>query len=235
MKNNRQLFCFTYAGGNASFFDGIEKDIDGIEVVKLEYAGHGARHKECFYKDFDELAEDVFNELRGRYSGGEYALFGYSMGSVVLVEVLRRIITSTCMSSPARVFFAAHEPHTKQELLNFSGDELDEWVKKRTIKFGAVPEKLINNKAFWRMYLPLYRADYTLIGKYRFENLNLKTDIPAVIFYSETDTPLANMKLWENYFIGDCEYHRFDGGHFFIQEHHPEIAEIIMKKQGVRL
>lgn len=84
------------------------------------------------------------------------------------------------------------------------------------------------------MYLPLYRADYTLIGKYRFEKLDLKTGIPATVFYSETDTPLEDMELWKNYFTGDCKYYKFEGTHFFIQEHHREMAEIIREKLGVR-
>lgn len=233
MQNRLQIFCFTYAGGNASFFDVIEKDMNGVDVVKVEYAGHGTRHKENLYRDFDELAEDVFKDLKDRYAGGEYALFGYSMGSIALVEVLKKIIATFNMENPSRVFLAAHEPHTKSELLGFNNDELDEWVKERTIKFGGVPGKLLHNRAFWRMYLPLYRADYTMIGKYQFERLNLKTDIPATIFYSETDTPLADMKLWKNYFIGECKYHRFDGTHFFIQEHHHEMAEIILERLGV--
>ncbi len=77
------------------------------------------------------------------------------------------------------------------------------------------------------MYLPLYRADYSIIGKYKFENLTLKTSVPAVIFYSEADTPRKEMELWKQYFTGNCEYHEFDGNHFFIQEHHEEMANII--------
>ena len=182
-----QLFCFTYAGGNKEFFNSIEKDLYDVDVCALEYAGHGIRHKGEFYNSFDGLADDMFQEIRDRLFG-RYALFGYSMGSITLVEVLKRIISNK-LPLPSNVFLAAHEPHTKSELIGFTNDELDNWVKDRTIRFGGVPEKLLNNKAFWRMYLPLYRADYTLIGKYKFENLSLKSDIPATVFYSEEDTP----------------------------------------------
>ena len=42
-----RLFCFTFAGGSKSFFDQLEGWIDAsIELVKLEYAGHGTRHRE---------------------------------------------------------------------------------------------------------------------------------------------------------------------------------------------
>ena len=169
--------------------------------------------------------------MQGRIEG-DYALFGYSMGSISTVEILRRILASA-LPAPAHVFLCAHEPQTKSELLGFTTDELDEWVKERTVHFGDVPEKLLNNKVFWRTYLPIYRADYTMIGKYEFEKLDLKTSIPATVFYSKTDTPFEDMKQWGKYFIGPVDYREYSGNHFFIREHHKEIAQIIRTKLGV--
>lgn len=228
--NKPQLICFTYAGGNASFFNAIENDLPEIEFLKPDYAGHGTRHKEPFYDGFEQLADDLFFLIKGTYSGGDYSLFGYSMGTITLAEILRRIIADPVMKEPSNVFLAAHEPHSKAELAGFSEDELDEWVKERTIRFGAVPEKLINNNSFWRMYLPLYRADYSIIGKYKFEDLRLTSSIPATVFYSETDTPRSEMELWRKYFIGECDFYQFNGTHFFIQEHHKEMANIMRDK-----
>ncbi len=228
MQSKPQLFCFTYAGGNKEFFSDIEKDLDRISVCALEYAGHGERYRESFYTDFDELADDIFREVKDRVIG-EYALFGYSMGSITLLEVLKRII-ATNLPMPTNVFLAAHEPRTNFEIVGFTENEFDNWVKDRTIRFGGVPDKLLNNNTFWRMYLPLFRADYMIIEKYEFEKLKLLSGIPATIFYSEKDTPYKNMKLWKKYFNGSCEYYQFEGTHFFIQQHHEEMAKIIREK-----
>ena len=140
------------------------------------------------------------------------------------------ILTSSDIPKPNQIFLGAHGPNTKRELLDFSPSELDKWVKERTLKFGTVPEKLINNKTFWRMYLPLYRADYTLLAGYNFDDLAIETDIPVTIFYSEKDTPLSEMKQWEKYFRGSIDYNCYEGQHFFIQQHHEDIARIISKK-----
>lgn len=229
MNNNPQLFCFTYAGGTKEFFNEIEDDLTGINLVKLEYAGHGERHKEKFYNTFDELADDLFREIQNSLYK-DYSLFGYSMGSISAVEVLKRIIDKD-LPQPKNIFLAAHEPHTKAELLGFSADELDEWVKNRTILFGAVPEKLLNNKVFWRTYLPVYRADYTIIDKYKFDNLRIRSSVPATVFFSETDTPYEEMKQWNNFF--SCDFYQFPGTHFFIHQHHEEMARIIRQKMGL--
>ncbi|WP_026653796.1 thioesterase II family protein [Butyrivibrio proteoclasticus] len=231
-KQRKRIFCFTYAGGTSAFFNQIELDLKGYELVKLEYAGHGVRHKEQVYDSFDSLADDMFEQIRDNLDN-DYALFGYSMGSISAVEVLKRIIDSG-LNLPTHVFLAAHEPHTKSELLGYMDDEADEWVKKRTIEFGAVPEKLQNNKVFWRTYLPLYRADYTIIGKYNFEKLGFSTTIPGTVFYSDTDTPRSEMEQWKRIFIGECELKRFEGNHFFIQQHHDEMAEIIRQRMEMK-
>ena len=89
---DKQIFCFTYAGGNATFFDEIDKDLSEFELVKMEYSGHGTRHKEPLYASFDELADDMYAMLKSKYNGSAYALFGYSMGTITLVEILKRIL-----------------------------------------------------------------------------------------------------------------------------------------------
>ena len=133
-----QLFCYTYAGGTGAFFDTIEKDLPEIHLVKPDYPGHGSRRKEPFCRDFRELADDLFACFRKEYAGGSYALFGYSMGSITAAEILRRIMADKSLPDPVCVFLAAHEPHTKTELTGYAPDELDDWVKDRTIRFRAI-------------------------------------------------------------------------------------------------
>ena len=224
-----QLFCLSFAGGTAAFYNQMEPYISReIEIIKLEYAGHGIRNKENFYKDFDELAEDMYSEIKkSLHPDKEYALFGYSMGSNSLGEILKRKIKSAEIKLPTRVFLAAHEPVTKKELSNYSNGELDEYVKERTISFGGIPKRLIHNNSFWRIYLPIYRNDYSIIGKYDFKRLDLRTDIPAIVLYSPSDTKIKDMKLWKKYFCGDVEFIEFKGTHFFINEYCEEICAMI--------
>lgn len=227
-----QLFCFPYAGGTADFFGQLEPWFPpSIELVKLEYTGHGARRREPAYPDFSQLAGDLYGEVKRLCRPGErYALFGYSMGSVAAVEVLSRILQEGELPSPVRVFLAAHGPSVKGELRNFRGNEADEWVKRRTVSLGGVPEKLLENRTFWRIYLPLYRADYTLITNYDFRGLTLACEIPLTALYGSQDILSEEMGAWRRYFQGECEFVEFEGNHFFITEHQKEVAELIAKR-----
>lgn len=226
--NKMKLFCLTYAGGNAAFYDNLEKQLaDCIDFIKFEYSGHGKRHKEKFYSSMEELADDAYKYLsQSIVDSDEYAIIGYSMGSIGAIELLKRILQEN-FKLPKRVFLAAHEPHTKTELAGFDSDENEELVKERTIKFGAVPEQLISNHSFWRMYLPIYKADYSIIGKYSFENLTIETDIPATVLYSRTDTPFDEIEKWTKYFVKECQFVEFIGNHFFIQNNIEKVAGVI--------
>lgn len=223
-----KLFCLTYAGGNAAFYDDLEKQLAGcIDFIKFEYSGHGKRHKEKFYSSMGELADDAYKYLiQAIDDSDEYALMGYSMGSIGAIEVLRRVLQEKFVL-PNRIFLAAHEPYTKSELADFDMDANEELVKERTIKFGAVPEQLISNRSFWRMYLPIYKADYSIIGNYSFENFVLETDVPATVLYSETDTPIAKIENWKKYFVKECQFVEFTGNHFFIQDNVEKVADVI--------
>ena len=68
-----------------------------------------------------------------------------------------------------------------------------------------------------------------IIGKYKFENLKLKSDIPATVFYSESDTPFADMKNWDRYFE-KIDFVKYSGSHFFIHEHFCAMAQEIKKR-----
>lgn len=225
-----KLICFTYAGGNSSFYDQLKNELlPDVDLIAAEYSGHGTRHRSHFYSDFSELADDMLVQIKENLDKDNlYAIMGYSMGSISAIEVLRKLISEK-LPLPVHIFLAAHEPHTKASLADYNNEEMDELVKARTIQFGAVPEKLINNKSFWRMYLPIYRADYSIIGKYRFENLKLKSDIPATVFYSESDTPYADMKNWNKYFE-KIDFVKYSGNHFFIHEHYRAMAQEIKKR-----
>lgn len=100
-----QIFCFTFAGGTTAFFSQVEKCITPEnKIEKLEYAGHGLRYKEAFYNDFLELAEDMYSQIKYK-NVGEYALMGYSMGSIAATEVLRLIIDKKQMLCPKYIFW----------------------------------------------------------------------------------------------------------------------------------
>ncbi len=228
------VFCFSYAGGTSDFFNNLEKACDSsIHFVKLEYSGHGTRMKEPLYNSFEEMTNDLFPmvmDVVKQYPNCGYSLIGYSMGSIAVFDMLRRIESTDDIKNPCNVFLAAHQPKAINSLSSVSLLELDKWVKERTIEFGAIDEKLKDNEIFWRVYLPIFRSDYVMIANYAFDRVAYKTVVPAVIFYSEEDTPFEEMKEWNKYFVGKCDFVKYSGSHFFIKNHNNDMAKIISER-----
>ena len=226
-----RLFCFPFIGGSGSFFSGLEPYLEpDIELVKLEYAGHMTRRHEPFYRDFDELAADMYGQIKGQAGGEPYALFGYSMGAIAAGEVTKLILVKGEISPPVHVFLASHGPRPILDRPENDEQDTDETVKRWTVRFGGLPEKLINSATFWRIYLPIYRADYALLMRYDYGRLDYETRIPATVLFSPADIPRENVEKWRRIFTGECRVLEFDGGHFFLREHEREAADVIKER-----
>ena len=226
-----QLLCFTYAGGKSDFYEKLQENLGcDIRVIALDYPGHGKRRNEKLLNDIDELGKDMFEQLQSVCNFKEpYGIFGYSMGCIVSL-CLYDIICKNGLNLPQHIFLAAHFPHTNKLYLKFNDSAYEDELKNHIGKFGGIPEKLLNNSAFWRMYLPMYRDDFYAIGTYDFEKRKPVIDTSATIFYSESDTPYQDMKEWKRFLIAGTQYVRFEGNHFFMNEHCEEISEIIRRK-----
>lgn len=224
-----KLFCFSIAGGSTEIFDPLASIIGpSIQVVSLEYAGHGKRIHQPLYNSIDELADDMYSLLIRNYNGcEEYALLGYSMGSITLIEVLRRIMEREEICLPRHLFIAAHAPRLIEETKISMDACSDIMLKEYTFQFGGIPKELLNNEYFWKIYLPIYRSDYSLISSYNYDKKQFNIYIPVDIFYCESDTPRYTMHRWNCFFKSDIVYHQYDGGHFFIKANVLEISKVI--------
>ena len=158
--------------------------------------------------------------------GEPYALLGYSMGAIAAAEVTNMILTDGKVPGPAHVFLVSHGPRPMVRPRG-PGPRTDEEIKQLTIRFGGLSEQLIHSPTFWRVYLPVYRADYGLISGYNFSRLDFTVNVPATALYSPEDIPREHVAQWGQVFLGGCDALEFDGGHFFLRGHEREAADEI--------
>lgn len=231
MKEKLQLFCLPYAGGTVDVFDGLAKLLENeILVSPVEYAGHGSRKTEPFYQDFAELSKDVYEKISSmRRHELPYAIFGYSMGSIAVYELLCRYLKEEL---PQYIFLAAHEaPDVEWESKKYAAYD-DEHFMDELIAFGGFEEanrKLLNNRFFRKLYFQPIREDYRLLAEYQFQDRQL---LPAdtTIFYAPKDISEKEIKSWQSFAGGSMEFIPLGSNHFFIREHAEEMAEIMRNR-----
>ncbi len=80
-----KLFCMPWAGG-ASYCYNFWNSTDEIEVIPIEYSGHGKRFGEKLSYEFTDLIHDCLRQI---VSGEEddVCLFGHSMGALAHLNV----------------------------------------------------------------------------------------------------------------------------------------------------
>ena len=225
-----QLFCIPYAGGTSASYNTLTQFLaeEPIDVIVLEYAGHGTRVKEPGYDSFDAMASDIFHMIsKRRIKEIPYAILGYSMGSIVAYEILTKYIPSTDL--PAHIFLAAHFPP------DAPGESYDYWrMDDQTFietleSFGGIPEILAKNKRFLALYTKPLRHDYWLLGHYDYKEAVKKICGDVTFFYCEKDTPYIRVKDWSNLIEGLVTYYELGNNHFFINTHTEEMAAAINK------
>ena len=223
-----KLFCVPYAGGTAEVFSGLSEYLkEDIELIQIEYSGHGKRAKEPFYKTFDEMAEDTARLINESLDGDEkFAVFGYSMGSVVSFEC---IVRGLLKGQPCHFFIASHEaPGEHWESMEYAA--LDDMAFFRKIVdfggFKAEDEARMENRFFRKLIFNPIKKDYDLIAQYRLTT-EKKADVKTTMMFSPRDVKKESAVLWQNRFTKEIEFIEIGDNHFFINKEQEKIANII--------
>lgn len=225
-----KLICIPSAGGSAELFrEMIQSTDDSISCVPLDYAGHGKRHSLPYYDNWDELLEDTASLINETVEYGDrYVLLGYSMGAMVLYELLARKLL---MHEPEHLVICSHEePSTKwfeKNVSELSEGDLVEMMRERG-GIDRVDNTILKNRIFRKLYLEPMKKDYELISAYRKTKCD-KIDIPYTVLYSAEDIPEERIRSWDDIFKTEGRYLEFSGKHFFIKKHTAEVAEVINK------
>ena len=230
-----QLFCLPYAGGTPEFFDGLTDYLDdNISLCALEYAGHGKRLKEPFYADFGELAQDMAGKINERLEpDAELMLFGYSMGTISVYEMLCRGLLER---TPVHVFLASHEApdgHWDSKRYLDMSDEVFLAAMKQFGGFDDVDEKMLRNRFFQRLYFRPIREDYRLLGNYP-ANHRGSFSMNTTMLYCPQDVPDELIHGWDSFFDADSEYIALGENHFFLKTCAKETADAINRVARMR-
>lgn len=225
-----KLFVFPHAGGFARYYTFLKNaQYQNIrEVVLYEYANRNPALHKTQPVSFAERTERAADFITAETAGGEpFALFGHSMGAFVAYEAAL-LLKRTGRPLPAQIFLSGQRPPCTVEEGYFTAnpDIAIPYLK----SLGGMDQLLDAAPAVRSLFLPIIFGDLKLLETYT-------PSIPApeerlrecVLLYGDHDTELEGRDLtrWTEHFEQVKSRHVFSGGHFYLDQYHDRVTEII--------
>lgn len=226
---NIKLFCFPYAGGSATIYNKWKQYLDPkIELIPVELAGRGRRIHEDLYKDMPAVVNDVLNIIQEDIGRSSYALFGHSLGGLIVYE-LAVTIRDRRLPLPKHIFFSgksAPEIKNKDEKIYHRMNE--EEFRKEIISLGGTPVEFFDEPELVELLLPMLKNDFRLAEtETATEKRHPFDDDITVLFGKDDDFTPEQCDGWKRYTSKICHIHYFEGGHFFLHNETQQITTII--------
>ncbi|MDR0267337.1 alpha/beta fold hydrolase [Paenibacillus sp.] len=225
-----KLFCIPYAGGSAEMYNKLKPHIhSSIEVVPIELAGRGRRRGDPFYSSVEEAAEDVFRIIRPDLMQDGYAFFGHSMGALILYETLAKI-QEAGLSAPAHVFVSARRPPSAvrkdKKVFHLLPDK--DFIEE-LMRVGGEINKFLDEPALLEYFMPIIRADYSIIERYVYREKGIKVNCGLSVLFAQEDAEVTEeeMRQWRSFAGESIRFYPFAGGHFYLFQEMDTIARII--------
>jgi len=229
-----RLFCFPFGGGGASVFhDWADAMGDDIEIRALQLPGREARFREPRETNFNTLIKDIVTALNA-YQDKPFALFGYSLGSLLAFEVCRELRRQN-MKTPRHLFIAAlSAPQLPPPHPPISSLADQEFIQKVEYYFQPGGEAW-NNLELREFLLPVLRDDIALYETYVYrEQAPLKCPIDVFAGDRDRSVPLESTRYWSEQTSSEIKHHVFQGGHFFVDDSVNEIQRLVSNSLNQR-
>lgn len=222
-----KLFCIPFAGASAQAYYKWNPYLpDFVELCPVELAGRGELMKQKMYESIDEAVENVYDAILPLIDDSPYALFGHSMGSIIVYE-LAHTIAEKNVRQPLQLFFSGHNgPHMlRNEQMHLLPD--DSFVAE-IVKLGGLPPQIVADDELMNIFMPIIRQDVKNLETYVYKERLKKLTVETAVFFGRQDKiGYAEMTSWRQHVESGCRIYGFDGGHFFITEQPHQVVQTI--------
>ncbi|HTM85909.1 MAG TPA: alpha/beta fold hydrolase [Mycobacterium sp.] len=223
-----KLYIFPHAGGSPQYYVPFSKTfVTDVKRIGVQYPGKGGTHDLGAFKGVPELAERVCQMLGPlEQTDGPVAFFGHSMGALVAFEAARRYeeagnpIAALFVSASAAPGRAGYDyiPESDRGLLDAVSDVT-----------GVNPE-FLENEEFAAKILPTLRG-FKAVTNYKCPP-DARLSCPIFAFYADDDEVATTEKVepWAERTTSDFSKRMFNGHHFYLNDHLPELVADIEGK-----
>ncbi len=229
-----RLFCLPHAGSGAAAFYGWKRKLPGtIDVCPVLLPGREARMLEGAMVDAGLVAEHLMDATR-QCLDVPYAIFGHSMGSL-LAYLWAVKIAEAKVRGPVCLFVSgregAHLPLWHPDLHGLSDAE---FVAELQGRFGGAQGDLLENAELREVFLPILRADLTVVETYRHgPEAMLQCPVVAIAGAEDANVRDEGLEAWRELTTGEFVAKRLPGDHFYhLGAGERELLEVIVGRIG---
>ncbi len=190
---------------------------EGVEVCPVELPGRGTRRGEPYVSSIASLVETMAAEMEALLDL-PFAIFGYSMGGLVGFE-LARTLRRLYGREPAALLVAAQNAPSVPLERSTARRSTDEDLSAALHCSGGMPGEALANPRFMRTFLPVLRADYTVVDTYSYTpERPLRCPIHLYTGVEDAMVSERGRSEWGRETSGGFVVHGFPGGHYFVRK-----------------
>lgn len=215
----RRLFCFPYAGGAASIYRTWHQYLPPeIELCAVQLPGRENRIKEAPFTNVTQLVQTLIPHLLPALDK-PFALFGHSMGSLIAYELAQQLQAQG--QTPTHLLVSGRRapmlPDPEGPLHPLTNDAA--FLAELQRRYNNLPAVLFADAELRTLFLPLLRADLTLVGSYQ-STVQTPLPCPLIAFGGEADPRASHAELlaWQQLTQADFALQFFPGAHFYLNE-----------------
>lgn len=228
-----ELICIPYAGGSVTLYEKWRNSLNPkVELCLIELAGRGTRSHEALYQNLHEAVDDIYARMHERFNIKEtpFALFGYSMGSLIAYELAHKIKDLLGLN-PHHIFFAAKQPPDYTSNNKILHTLPIPALVNELMAMGGTPSEIFQDPMLKEYFLPIIKSDLRITENYRYIRRESKLDCDFTIIDGIYDYMLKSpIGGWQNHSNLECYTYKLEGDHFLIHTHMDQILNIINRQ-----
>jgi medium-chain acyl-[acyl-carrier-protein] hydrolase len=226
-----RLFCFPYAGGGTlAFRDWIKNLPPDVDLSLVQLPGHDSRLKEQPLTHLTPLLEVMIPALLP-YLNQPFAFYGHSMGALLCFEAARLLYQEYNLE-PAHLFVSgSRAPQLPSRLIPTHHLPDVRFASELRRRYNAIPDAVFNNTEIMQFFLPILRADFSIIETYEYiEGLPLPCPISAFGGLHDEMVAIDEISAWKQQTSNQFFLQMLPGDHFFINTAQDKFLEMISQQ-----
>jgi medium-chain acyl-[acyl-carrier-protein] hydrolase len=206
--------------------DGLPAD---VEVCPIQFPGRGTRLTEPPFSQISLLVEALTETLLPLLDK-PFALFGHSVGSLVIFELARRL-RADHQVRPVRLFVSAGPapqiPHRGRSIHGLPEREFATELN----RLNGTPAELLNHDELMEIVLPSLRADFALYESYQYSpGPPLNCPISTFGGLSDQKVSHSDLEAWREQTSLSFSIRMFPGDHFFLKTTQPLLLRALAQE-----